>query len=143
MPFFKDSQEMYKIHQALFDRLAAHPEIGPNLASSNLIVRFIVQDPDGIITVSCRQKPEEKEKYISYEMGESPLKPDLTFTCTSDFSHKFWQGKVNIVAALLSQEVKVEGNVPQAMKLLPVLKPVYDLYPQILKEVGREDLIIK
>jgi len=141
MPYFKESQEMYKIHQILFDRLAVHPEIGPNLAKSNLVVRFQVNDPEGIITVNCRDKPEEKGKYISYIMGESTLKADLTFTCSSDFSHEFWQGKVNIVSALLSGKVKAEGNIPQAVKLLPALKPVYNLYPQILKEIGREDLI--
>ena len=75
-------------------------------------------------------------------MGESTLKVDLTFTCSADFSHEFWQGKVNIVSALLSGKVKAEGNMPQAVKLLPALKPVYNLYPQILKEIGREDLII-
>jgi len=140
MPYFKDSEEMYKIHQTLFDRLATHPEVGPALAASELVVRFVVHDPEGIITVSCR---EEKGKYISYVMGESPLKPDLTFTCSSDFSHSFWQGKVNIVSALLKQEAKAEGKISQAMKLLPALKPVYELYPQILKEIGREDLIME
>jgi alkyl sulfatase BDS1-like metallo-beta-lactamase superfamily hydrolase len=140
MAYFKDSEEMYQIHQALFDRLATHPEVGPAIAASNLVVRFVVHDPDGIITVNCR---EEKGKYISYVMGESSLQPDLTFTCASDFSHRFWQGKVNIVSAILKEEAKAEGKISQAMKLLPALKPVYDLYPQILKEIGREDLIIE
>jgi hypothetical protein len=143
MAYFKDSEEMYEIHQALFDRLATHAEIGPALAASNLIVRFRVHDPDGIITVKCLEKSEEKGKHISYVMGESPLQPDLTFTCSSDFYHRFWHGKVNIVSALLSQEAKAEGKISQAMKLLPALQPVYDLYPQILKEIGREDLIIE
>jgi len=140
MAYFKDSEEMYKIHQVLFDRLATHPEVGPAVAASNLVVRFVVHDPEGIITVKCR---EEEGKYISYVMGESSLKPDLIFTCSADFSHNFWQGKVNIVSALLKQEAKAEGKIAQAMKLLPALKPVYDLYPQILREIGREDLIIE
>lgn len=143
MPYFKDSKEMYKVYQALFDCLASHPEVGPSLLNSKLIVRFVVHDPEGIITVNCRERPEEEGRYISYVMGESPLKPDLTFTCSSDFSHKFWHGKVNIVSSLLSGEAKAEGNIPQAMKLLPAIKPVYDLYPEILKEMGREDLIIE
>jgi hypothetical protein len=42
--YFKDSEEMYKIHGALFDRIASDPEIGPQLAKSNLIVRFEVSD---------------------------------------------------------------------------------------------------
>lgn len=143
MPYFKDTEEMYSVYQVLFDRLSSHPEVGPALLESNLIVRFVVHDPEGIITVNCRQKPEEEGKFISFVMGESPLKPDLTFTCSSDFSHKFWHGKVNVVSSLLSGEAKAEGNVPQAMKLLPAIKPVYGLYPEILREMGRDDLIIE
>ncbi|MFB0566124.1 MAG: SCP2 sterol-binding domain-containing protein [Candidatus Aminicenantaceae bacterium] len=143
MSYFKNSEEMYKIYKELFDHIASHPQIGSALANSGLIVCFKVSDPEGKFTVNCRDKPIEKEKYISYEMGESVLKPDLSFTCSSDFCHEFWQGKVNIVSAILSGDAKVEGKIQQAMKLLPALKPVYNLYPQILKEIGREDLIIK
>jgi len=143
MPYFKNSEEMYKIYQALFHRLATHPEVGPALAESNLIICFKVHDPQGIITINCHDKPTEQGKHISYVIGESSLKPDLTFTCSSDFSHEFWQGKANVVPAILSGKAKAEGNIAQAMKLLPALKSVSNIYHQILKEIGRDDLIIK
>jgi len=142
MPYFKSNQEMYNIHEELFKRLASDPEIGSALAKAGLIVCFKVSDPEGVFTVNCRDKPAEEGKFISYEMGESSLNPDLSFTFSADFIHKFWQGKVNIVSAILSGDVKAEGKIQQAMKLLPALKPVYILYPQMLKEIGREDLII-
>lgn len=143
MPFFKESKEMYSIYQALFDRLASHPEVGPALASSNIIIRFKVQEPEGLVTINCREKPAEKGKYISYTLGESTLEPDLTILSTSDFCHKFWLGKVDIVSALLSGKAKATGNFSKAMKLMPVLKAVFNLYLQTLKDIGREDLIIE
>lgn len=143
MKYFKDSEEMYKIHSALFDHVVSHPEIGPELAKSNLIVRFEVSDPDGVITVNCKEKPSEKGKYFSYICGESDLEPDITFINSSDFSHEFWHGKVNVMAALLAGKTKAKGNIPAALKLLPIIKPAFKLYPKILSQIGREDLIIK
>ena len=34
-----------------------------------------------------------------------------------------------------------EGNVPKAVKLLPILKPAYELYPRYLEQRGLERLI--
>ena len=143
MKYFKDSEEMYKIHGALFDYIASDPKIGPQLAKSNLIVRFEVSDPKGIITVNCRDKPEEEGKYFSYTCGESDLKPDITFINSSDFSHEFWHGKVNVMASLLAGKTKAIGSIPKALQLLPIIKPAFRLYPKILSQIGREDLIIQ
>lgn len=140
MPYFKDSREMYEIHRALLECLASHPEVGPELARAKLVISFKVHDPEGIITINCKSAGEGK--YFSYLFGESNLKPDLLFTNSADFLHKFWQGKANIVASILAQQTKIEGNMTQAMKLLPMIKPISSLYPQILKEIGRQDLII-
>lgn len=143
MPYFKESKEMYTIYEGLFDCLASHPEVGPTLANSGIVVRFKVHDPEGIITVNCRDKPEEEGKYFSYSMGESTLEPDFTISSSSDFCHKFWLGKVDIVSSLLSGKAKADGNLSQAVKLLPALKNVFNLYLQALKDIGREDLIVE
>lgn len=143
MKYFKDSEEMYKIYAALFDYVASDLEIGPQLAESNLIVRFEVSDPEGVITVNCRDKPDEEGKYFSYTCGESDLKPDITFINSSDFSHEFWHGKVNVMAAFLAGKIKAVGSIPKALKLLPIITPVFKVYPKVLSQIGREDLIIQ
>jgi putative sterol carrier protein len=103
---------------------------------------FLEKGRKGKISINCNNPSAGREKYFSYVMGESTLKPDLAFSNSADFVHQFWQGKVNVVSALLYGEVKRDGNISQAVKLLPAIKPIFDLYPQILKEIGRSDLII-
>ena len=63
-------------------------------------------------------------------------------TMDADFAHKFWHGKANLVSALTRRLVMAKGNVPKTLKLLPVLKPAYRLYPQYLKDKGLTDLIM-
>ncbi len=62
---------------------------------------------------------------------------------TADVAHKFWHGKVNLVTALTRRQVTAKGNVPKTLKLLPILKPAFKLYPNYLKERGLEHLIME
>lgn len=141
MPFFKESKEMYSIFQTLFDRVASHPKVGPALADSGLIVSFKVREPEGELTINCREKPAGEGKYISFILGGSDLNPDFTILSSSDFCHKFWLGKVDIVTSLFSGEAKADGDFSKAMKLLPVIKSINELYSQTLRDLGREDLV--
>jgi hypothetical protein len=47
------------------------------------------------------------------------------------------------VSALTRRQVVARGNVPKTLKLLPILKPAYALYPQYLAEVGMADKIMR
>jgi len=142
MPYFKNQEEMWAIQRAFFDRVARDPVIGPQLQKSNLIIRFKVHEPDGVVTINCRDIPEEG-KYFATVYGESDLRPDLTLVSSADISHEFWLGRVNIVTALLSGKTRAEGDIGQAVKFMPVLKPIFEIYPQVLKDLGRGDLITK
>ena len=33
------------------------------------------------------------------------------------------------------------GPIPKILKLLPIISPTYKLYPEILKKLGKENLI--
>jgi hypothetical protein len=60
----------------------------------------------------------------------------------ADFAHAFWHGKANLVSALTRRQVKAKGNVPKTIKLLPILKPSYALYPKFLADKGLRHLVM-
>jgi len=142
MPYFKDQKEMLDIQRVFFDRVASDPEIGPKLRASNLIIRFVSSDPAGAVTIDCRGAAGEG-KHFATTFGESDLKPDIILTTSADLGHEFWLGRANIVNALFSGKAKATGDVTLAMKILPVLKPIADIYKQVLKSLGRQDLLPK
>jgi len=39
--------------------------------------------------------------------------------------------------------VVARGNVPKTIKLLPILKPAYELYPDFLEKKGLGELVMK
>jgi len=135
--YYKDSETLYDILINFFEMLKAHPEIGPSLKKSNLIVQFQYKNPDGVITIDASGA----EVFI-YRGDAFQGKPEVTMSMNADFAHKFWHGKANLVSALTRRQVQAKGNVPKTVKLLPILNPAYELYPKFLRDKGLGDLVI-
>jgi hypothetical protein len=142
MPYFKDQKEMEDIQGTFFEKVASDPEVGPKLRAAGLVIRFQVHDPIGSVTIDCRGETGEG-RYLTATFGESELRPDITLTSSADLSHELWLGKINVVNALFTGKVKASGDVSQAMKIVPALTPIADIYKEVLTSVGRQDLILK
>lgn len=135
MPYFENIEDLYECLQELFDRLSEDPGIKEKALASKLIVNFIYHDPEGEIWIDCTGDA------IALTPGKSDLTADATLTMNSDIAHKFWLGKLNLIKALTSGDIESEGSVPKLLKLLPVIKPAFKIYPEILKEKGLESII--
>jgi hypothetical protein len=140
MPYFKDQKEMLEIQRVFFDKVASDPEVGPKLREAGLVIRFQVSDPAGSVTIDCRSAAGEG-RYFKTVFGENDLPADITLTSSADLSHEFWLGRVNIINALFTGKVKASGDVSQAMKFVPALKPIAGIYKDVLTSLGRRDLI--
>ncbi|RMF19559.1 MAG: iron-containing alcohol dehydrogenase [Gammaproteobacteria bacterium] len=133
---FESSEALYDVLGEFYTRLIEDPDLGPTLAASRLCVQFVYEDPDAIVTLDGHQSPP------TLTMGPAPdAKPDVIMTMKADFAHAFWLGKANLIRALSRRQVRSKGNVPKAVKLLPVLKPAFRLYPAYLKERGLTQLL--
>ena len=63
MPVFHDTQHLYHVLGALFERIRREPDITGQLAQAHLVVRFVFKEPEGAITVDLRREP------ISFVLG--------------------------------------------------------------------------
>ncbi|OGP16070.1 MAG: hypothetical protein A3I75_06435 [Deltaproteobacteria bacterium RIFCSPLOWO2_02_FULL_50_16] len=136
MPYFKDSQQLEGVLVGFFRKLAAHPEIGARLKQSKIIVQFAYQEPDLSITIDCSGEG------IEITSNDTGKKPEVLMKMKADTAHRFWFGKVNLLMALTRREITAKGPIPKILRLLPVIKPAYQLYPQYLKESGQEGLLL-
>ena len=134
---FKDTDQLYEVLIGFYELLKADGDLGPALAKTGLCVQFVYKNPSAVITVDATG---EEVKIVQ---GDFDGSPEVTMTMDADFAHKFWHGKANLVTALTRRLVTAKGNVPKTLKLLPVLKPAYRLYPRYLEEKGFSDLIMK
>ena len=133
---YDSTEQLYDVLVPFFEMLEAHPDVGPKLKKSNLCVQFVYREPDARITVDTTSGE------MVLTQGDYDGKPEVTMSMKADFAHRFWHGKANLVTALTRREVMARGNIPKTVKLLPVLKPAFTLYPEHLRKLGLGDRVI-
>ena len=144
MPYFKDAKECDDILGGFFrkisDDLAGKDpvlvEIQSKLAGIDFIVKFVWSEPELTLTLDFTKDP------FSVLINDVSVNPTATFTLSADTGHKFWHGQVNLAKALTTKAIVARGPLPKILKLLPVIKPLYERYPEYLRQIGRADLVL-
>jgi hypothetical protein len=144
MPYFKDADECNEILGGFFrqvsddvsngDKYAV--EIQTKMSGIGLITSFILRDPEITFTLDFTKNP------FTVSVNNDSIVPTTTFSLTGDTGHKFWHGKVNLAKALTTKTIVARGPIPKILKLLPVIKPLYQKYPAYLRERGQADLVL-
>ena len=135
MPYFQDADELYRFIGRLFQELAADEELGPKFRNADTVVQYQYRNPESQITVKMREGEEGQ-----VDLGETAMEPEVVMTMEADTAHRFWLGKVNVTVALARGQMKAKGPVAKILKLVPLVKPVFPRYRQMLEEAGRKDL---
>ncbi len=137
MGVFKDADEAAQFIGRIWELLGEDPDVGPKLAATNLVLRGVYTDPVYQVTILC------VNGCIKVEHGETDVEADAALLLTADMGHHFWLGAVNIPMALARGQIKAEGKMSEIMKVLPFLKPAFQIYRDHLVREGREDLLTK
>ena len=136
MAYFEDEQEVYRYIGGLFRALLEDEEMRTQLLKANTIVEYRYRRPDSEITVKLVEGEEPR-----VEEGPSDLEPELVMTMDADIAHRFWLGKVNPTVALARGQMRATGPIAKLLRLVPVVRPAFPRYRQLLEEAGREDLL--
>jgi len=130
MGLFESSEKFEEVLGGFFRLVSTTPSIAEKLLASNLVIRFNYSDPDVVLVIDCSGDE------IDIRPGDTDTKAEVEMSMSSDIAHKFWFGKVNLMAALTRRQMVAKGPVPKILKLLPAIKPSYAIYPQYLEENG-------
>ena len=127
MAVFENTQKMYKVLGALFNKLIDDPTAGPKFRDSNIIIKFTIDAPPGTIWLT----PDRGVICV-----DATLAPSIEMILNGDTCHKFWLKEISMTVALAKGLIKTKGPLPKVLKLLPLLKPAYEAYPEIAKQYG-------
>jgi putative sterol carrier protein len=136
LPVFKDDQEVYQYIGRLFKELAEDDELGAKFRKADTIVQYRYSNPDSQITVKMKDGQEGQ-----VDFGPTELDPEIVMSMDADTAHKFWLGKVNVTMAMAKGQMKAKGPVAKILKLVPLVKPVFPRYRQMLEDAQRDDLV--
>ena len=140
MPAFESKEQMQEVFKKFWVKATEHKEVMEKLAKSQVVVRFDIDDPTFQFTINFRDPgPNGEIGTISFN---DEVEPEIAVWSKSETTNKFWQGKLNTTIAMARGKVKLDGSVAKALGLLSKIKPLYSLFPEILKEEGLDHMLL-
>ena len=141
--YYRDADHLYEIYGYFLDRVLKDEKIGKKMSGAGIIIKFIYTDPDSEITIDLKNPPKEDGSYGTFYLGPCELKEDVWSKQSADHSHRFWHGYENPIAAVTRGKVKQGGKITAMLKLLPVVRPTFKMFPVILKELGYDHMVVQ
>ncbi|HSV97604.1 MAG TPA: SCP2 sterol-binding domain-containing protein [Spirochaetota bacterium] len=126
MAVFKNAESMLEILGGMFSIVLQDKEAGPKFKDAGVVIRFNITDPDAILWVDTVN--------MQVLSGNQDIKANVEMDLSGDSCHEFWLKELKLPIALAKGKIKARGPMPTILKLLPLLKPAYDMYPGIARK---------
>ncbi len=140
MPFYESSEQLQEIFNKFWVLAKQDEKVMGKLAKSQVVVRFDIEQPELHVTMNFRDPGPEGE--IGTMSFDSDVEPEIAVWSNSETTNKFWQGKLNATIAMAKGEIRMQGSVAKALGLLSKIKPLYKVYPDVLKEMGLDNMVL-
>lgn len=131
MAVFESKEKMQTVLGGLFENLMKDPVMGPKFVKTNIIIRFNITEPNGKLWLTPGDGDTGNVLW-----GDLDMQPTVEMTLSGDTCHKFWLKHISMPVALAKGLIKAKGPMPKVLKLLPLLKPAYEMYPEHAKSHG-------
>lgn len=141
--YFHTSDDLIHTFSVFYDELKYNPAMGPRLAASRIIIRFEYRNPAAAVTIDARNRPAEPGAYATFVWNAAEPEPEAVIRITADYAHRFWHGRENPFLGAATGKIQITGNRAKVLALLPAFQPAYRLYPDVLRRMGRPDLVVK
>ncbi|AHC25602.1 MULTISPECIES: SCP2 sterol-binding domain-containing protein [Mycobacteriaceae] len=125
MSYYNSAEEIYQYLGGVF-RAANDTEVGPKLMGADIDLQVYYTDPDAAMTVRLR------EPKIEVFDGADNEEADVKLYMTADIGNKFWRGEYNLGVGLAKGQVKAKGPVNKILKLVPLTKPLFPIYRELV-----------
>ena len=127
MSYFADEAEVHKYLGGVF-RKAAETEVGPKLAGADIDLQVYYSDPEAQVLIKMHGDN------IEVHEGEENEDADVKLFMPSDIGDKYWRGEYNLAVGLAKGQVKAKGPVNKILRLVPLTKPVFPMYRDMIAE---------
>jgi SCP-2 sterol transfer family len=129
---FDSPAEFRTVIDRVFSMMDEDPDMGPKLRDADVPQRF--EFPDIDMVVNIRAAEEGEDGCLHWEWTDDvDWDPKVRMSMSSDTANRYFQGKENIAMAIARRRIKTGGDVKAALSLIPITKPVYPRYREMLE----------
>ena len=129
---FKSAAEFREVMDKVFTMMSTDPDMGPKLRDAETPQRFEFPDLDLVVNITYTE--DGGEQNLRWEWTDDVAwEPEVKMTMDSDVANRYFQGKENVAMAIARRRIKTSGNVKKALALIPITKPLYARYHDLLE----------
>jgi hypothetical protein len=129
---YQSPEECREVLDKTFAIMSEDPEMGPKLKDADTPQRFEFDDIDLVVNVRGAREGEEGNLAWTWS-DEIDWEPRVRMTMSSETANKYFQGKENVAMAIARRRIKAGGDVKAALALIPITKPVYARYRELVE----------
>ncbi len=129
---FSSADEFRELMDEVFRMMSTDPEMGPRLREAETPQRFEFPDLDLVVNITYADGVGADN--LRWEWSDDvDWEPEVKMTMNSDVANRYFQGKENVATAIARRRIKTSGNVKKALALLPITKPVFKRYRELVE----------
>ena len=130
---FRSEKEFRTVIDRVFSMMSEDPDMGPKLRDADVPQRFEFTDVDLVVNIRAARPGEDGNLYWEWS-DDVDWEPKVRMAMSSETANKYFQGKENVAMALARRRIKSGGDVKAALSLIPITKPIYDRYRQLVED---------
>jgi SCP-2 sterol transfer family len=132
MAEFQSESQFREVMDKTFTLMSTDPDMGPKLRDARVPQRFEFPDQDAVVNITYREGGGEHN--LRWEWSEDvDWEPKVVMTMSSEVANRYFQGKENVPLALAKRRIKSSGDIKSALKLIPITKPVFAMYREMVE----------
>ena len=129
---FASPREFKQVIDRVFEMMSDDPDMGPKLRDADVPQRF--EFPDVDMVVNIRAAEDGEDGCLHWEWSDDVgWDPKVRMEMSSETANRYFQGKENVAIAIARRRIKTGGDVKAALSLIPITKPVYARYRDLLE----------
>jgi hypothetical protein len=129
---FRSPQEFREVMDRVFGMMDADPEMGPRLRDADVPQRFEFTDVDMVVNIRAAAAGEDGNLHWEWT-DDVDWEPKVRMEMSSETANRYFQGKENVPIAIARRRIKTGGDVKAALSLIPVTKPIYGRYRELVE----------
>jgi hypothetical protein len=127
---YRSPAEFREVMDRIFTMMSDDPAMGPKLRDADVPQRFEFDDVDMVVNVRAGSQGEENLVWVWSD--DVDWEPRVRMAMSSETANKYFQGKENVAIAIARRRIKAGGDVKAALSLIPVTKPIYERYRDLV-----------
>ena len=130
----KNAKEFREVMDRVFEMMSTDPEMGPKLRDAETPQRFEFPDLDLVVNITAADDNSDGNNLVWKWTDDVDWEPEVEMKMDSAVANRYFQGKENIAMAIARRRIKTSGNVKKALALVPITKPVFEQYREMLED---------